>query len=113
MCGGDDHLAWKHLLSLEVCERLCILRRLIQCFCVHRSIFVPNLDSPSWTRVRGRLTRASDQPNQRLDQRDMDSQVVTIAQFAATMALIQEVIAGLSQRIDRREAPPRDSARTI
>ncbi|RVW92816.1 hypothetical protein CK203_042602 [Vitis vinifera] len=32
-----------------------------------RSIFVPNLDSPSWTRVRGRLTRASDQPDQRLD----------------------------------------------
>ncbi|RVX16091.1 hypothetical protein CK203_005831 [Vitis vinifera] len=39
------------------------------------SIFVPNLDSPSWTRVRGRLTRALDQPDQRLDQRDMDSQM--------------------------------------
>ena len=40
----------------------------------------------------------------------MDSQVVTIAQFAATMALIQEVIAGLSQRIDGQQAPSRDSA---
>ncbi|KAL6347367.1 hypothetical protein AAG906_017106 [Vitis piasezkii] len=43
-----------------------------------RSIFVPNLDSPSWTRVRGRLTRASNPKNQRVDQRDMDSQVVTV-----------------------------------
>ncbi|RVW30391.1 hypothetical protein CK203_111802 [Vitis vinifera] len=37
------------------------------------SIFVPNLDSPSWTRVRGRLTRVSYKPDYRLDQRDMDS----------------------------------------
>nr|CAN66472.1 hypothetical protein VITISV_023165 [Vitis vinifera] len=22
MCGGDDHLAWKHCISLEVCKRL-------------------------------------------------------------------------------------------
>ncbi|WKA08890.1 hypothetical protein VitviT2T_026574 [Vitis vinifera] len=35
---------------------------------------VPSLDSPSWTRVRGRLIRVSDQPDQRVDQRDMDSQ---------------------------------------
>ncbi|KAL6346218.1 hypothetical protein AAG906_027972 [Vitis piasezkii] len=40
MCGGDDHLAWKHLVSLEACKGL------------RTSIFVPNLDSPSWTRVR-------------------------------------------------------------
>ena len=39
---------------------------------------MPNFDSSSWTRVRGRLTRASDQLDQRLDQRNMDSQVVTI-----------------------------------
>ena len=51
---------------------------LVLCFRVYRSIFVPNFDSSSWTRVRGRLTRASDQLDQRLDQRDMDSQVVTI-----------------------------------
>ena len=25
MCGGDDHLAWKHLLSLEVCRGLRIV----------------------------------------------------------------------------------------
>ncbi|WKA08892.1 hypothetical protein VitviT2T_026576 [Vitis vinifera] len=35
---------------------------------------VPSLDSPSWTRVRDRLIRVSDQPDQRVDQRDMDSQ---------------------------------------
>ena len=25
MCGGDDHLAWKHLVSLETCRRLCTI----------------------------------------------------------------------------------------
>ena len=39
---------------------------------------VTSLDSPSWIRVGGRLTRASDQSDQRSDQRDMDSQVVTV-----------------------------------
>ena len=61
---------------------------------------MPNLDSPLWTRVRDRLTRASNQPNQRLDQRDMDSQVVIADQFVAAIASIQEVIDGLGQRID-------------
>ena len=61
---------------------------------------MPNLDSPLWTRVRGRLTRASNQLDQRVDQRDMDSRVVIVDQFAMTMALIQEAIAGLDQRID-------------
>ena len=63
---------------LDGSYRATLVPCLIQCFYVYRSIFVPNLDSPSWTRVRGRLTRALDQPDQRLDQRDMDSQVVTI-----------------------------------
>ncbi|KAL6340628.1 hypothetical protein AAG906_010536 [Vitis piasezkii] len=63
MCGGDDHLAWKHPVSLEACRGLRTAR----------GIFMPNLDSPSWIRVRGRLTRASDQPDQRVDKRDMDS----------------------------------------
>ncbi|RVW21342.1 Transposon Ty3-I Gag-Pol polyprotein [Vitis vinifera] len=102
MCGGDDHLAWKHLVSLEACRGLRT---------TGGSIFlVPSLDSPSWTRVRGRLTRVSDQPDQRVDQRDMDSQVVIVDQFAAAMASIQEAIAGLGQRIDGQQAPPQDSA---
>ena len=61
---------------------------------------MPNLDLSSWIRARDRLTRASDQLNQRLDQRDMDSQVVIANQFFAAMASIQEVIVGLGQRID-------------
>ncbi|KAL6348506.1 hypothetical protein AAG906_009966 [Vitis piasezkii] len=48
MCGGDDHLAWKHP--------------------------------------------------------DMDSQIVTVDQFAAAMASIQEAIASLGQRIDGQQA---------
>ena len=75
--------------------RVTPIQHLIHCFRVYRSIFVPNLDSPSWTRVIGRLTRVSYKPDYRLDQRDMDSQVVTIDQSATTMASIQEVIAGL------------------
>ena len=71
---------------------------------------MPSLDSPSWTRVRDRLIRVSDQPDQRVDQRDMDSQVVTVDQFAAAMASIQEAIAGLGQRIDGQQAPPQDGA---
>ena len=57
------------------------------------SIFVggftlTDLDSLLWIRVGGRLTRVSDQSDQRSDQRDMDSQVVTLDQFAAAMAFI-------------------------
>ena len=78
------------------------VQRLIQCFRVYRSIFMPNMDLSSWTRVRGRLTRASDQPDQRADKRDMDSHVVTIDQFFAAMASIQEAIADLDQRIDEQ-----------
>ncbi|RVW74395.1 hypothetical protein CK203_058148 [Vitis vinifera] len=54
MCGGDDHLAWKHAISLEACRGL---------HTAGGSIFMLNLDSPSWTRVRGKLTKASDQPD--------------------------------------------------
>ena len=62
-----------------------------------------DLDSPLWIRVGGRLTRVSDQLDQRSDQRDMDSQIVTIDQFAAVMASIQEAIANLGQRIDGQQ----------
>ena len=63
-----------------------------------------SLDSPSWIRVGGRLTRALDQLDQRSDQGDMDSQIVTVDQFAAAMASIQEAIASLGQRIDGQQA---------
>ena len=44
------------------------------------------------------MIRASDQSDQRLDQRDMDSQIV------AAMALIQEAIASLGRMIDGQQA---------
>ena len=40
----------------------------------------------------------------------MDSHVVTVDQFTAAMASIQEAIADLGQRIDGQQAPPQDSA---
>ncbi|RVW29098.1 Retrovirus-related Pol polyprotein from transposon 17.6 [Vitis vinifera] len=64
---------------------------------------VTDLDSPLWIRVGGRLSRVSDQSDQRSDQRDMDSQVVTVDQFAAAMVSIQEAIANLGQRIDGQQ----------
>ncbi|RVW76373.1 hypothetical protein CK203_049843 [Vitis vinifera] len=119
MCGGDDHLAWKHPISLEACRgcvppegtiasardplthpsylieppQPCSVSLLVGEFTV------TSLDSPSWIRVGGRLSRVSDQS----DQRDMDSQVVTVDQFAAAMASIQEAIANLGQRIDGQQ----------
>ena len=70
---------------------------------------VTSLDSPSWIKVGGRLTRASDQSDQRSDKRDMDSQVVTVDQFAVAMASIQEAIANLGQRIDGQQTQDRKS----
>ena len=46
------------------------------------------------------MIRVSDQLDQRLDQRDMDSQIVTVDQFAEAIASIQEAIASLGRRID-------------
>ena len=63
-----------------------------------------SLDSPLWIRVGGRLTRASDQSDRRSDQGDMDSRIVTVDQFDAAMASIQEAIASLGQRIDGQQA---------
>ena len=50
-----------------------------------------NLGSTSWIRVRGILIKVSDQS----DQTDMDSQVVTVDQFAAAMASVREAITSL------------------
>ncbi|RVW98084.1 Pro-Pol polyprotein [Vitis vinifera] len=69
-----------------------------------RSTDTFSLGSTSWIRVGGRLIRVSDQLDQRLDQRDMDSQIVTVDQFAEAMASIQEAIASLGRRIDGQQA---------
>ncbi|KAL6318459.1 hypothetical protein AAG906_041226 [Vitis piasezkii] len=82
MCEDDDHLAWKCPISSEACRELCTI---------------------------GRLIRASDQLDQRSDQRYMNPHIVIIDQFVAAMASIQEAIASLGQRIDGYQtevAPP-------
>ncbi|RVW66335.1 hypothetical protein CK203_066277 [Vitis vinifera] len=56
------------------------------------------------TSVGGRLIRVSDQSNQRSNQRGMDSQIVTVNQFAEAMTSIQEAIASLGWRIDGQQA---------
>ena len=48
------------------------------------------------------MIRASDQLDQRSDQRDIDPQILTVDQFVAAMASIQEAVASLGQRIDRQ-----------
>ncbi|RVW66471.1 hypothetical protein CK203_065758 [Vitis vinifera] len=79
-------------------------RRVEGCVPPEGEFIVTSLDWPSWIRVGDRFTKASDQSNQRSDQGDMDSQIVTIDQFAAAMASIQEAIASLGQRIDGQQA---------
>ncbi|RVW12089.1 hypothetical protein CK203_087356 [Vitis vinifera] len=61
------------------------------------------LDSPSWIRVGGRLARVSDQSDQRSYQRDMDSHIIIVDQFAAAMASIQEALTNLGQMIDKHQ----------
>ncbi|RVW67270.1 hypothetical protein CK203_064331 [Vitis vinifera] len=95
MCGGDDHLAWKHPVSWRRAEGCVppegtiasardplpthfIYRAALTLVASYRtlssvSIFVgefivTSLDSPLWIRVGGRLTRVSDQLDQRSDQ---------------------------------------------
>ena len=198
MCGGDDHLAWKHLVFLEACRGLytvggydyfcqgsfnlpilfyratstlqasldpikisflhmgafvdlqsylghnwvqlsssqyffgvikvryhieyiwALFLRTYQLipiesplYCTLSSVpifvggfIVTNLNSLLWIRVRGRLTRVS-------DQRDMDSQIVIVDQFAAAMTSIQEALASLGQMIDgqqTQQVPVQESA---
>ena len=63
-----------------------------------------NLGLPLWIRVGGRLTKVSSQTYQRLDKKDMDSQIVTVDHFTTAMASIQDAIANLSQMIDGQQA---------
>ncbi|RVW94141.1 hypothetical protein CK203_038251 [Vitis vinifera] len=81
MCGGDDNLAWKCLVSSETCRGLRTAGWRIDTF---------GLGSTSWIKVRGRLIKVSDQSDQRSDQRYMDSQIVTVDQFVEAMVSIQE-----------------------
>ncbi|KAL6340154.1 hypothetical protein AAG906_040590 [Vitis piasezkii] len=54
MCGGNDHLAWKHSISFEACRGLRLLggHILIPFFVLSQDrTFVLHLDIPSWDRV--------------------------------------------------------------
>ena len=85
---------------------LFLYRILIPLLTLPGSDFIHSLDTPSWVRVDGRLVRVSDTP-------DMDQQVVTVDQFTAAMASIQEALASLGQRIDGQQAqqvPSQDGA---
>ncbi|RVW75291.1 hypothetical protein CK203_055338 [Vitis vinifera] len=118
MCGGDDHLAWKCLISSEACRGLRTagglslgpIRTLFlhmgasvglqsQSFHYCKSIGMFDLGLASWIRVRGRLIRMLDQS----DKTDMDLQMVTVDQFAAAMASIQEAKTNLGQRMDGQQ----------
>ena len=57
-----------------------------------RSDFAHSLDTPSWVTVEGRLVRYS-------ERQSMDQEVVTVDQFMAAMASIQEALASLRQEI--------------
>ena len=79
---------------------LFLYRILIPPLILPRSDFIHSLDIPSWIRVEGRLVRVSDTPY-------IDQQVVTIDQFTAAMASIQEALASLRQEIgDQQGRPP-------
>lgn len=62
-------------------------------------IFTLSLGIVSWIRVEGRLVRISDTP-------DMDQQLVTVDQFTAAMASIQEALASLRQEIGGQQGRP-------
>ena len=56
------------------------------------------MEPSSWVRVEGRLVRA-------LDQTDMDTHAAVIEQIATAVAALQDIVHGLSKRIDRQQAP--------
>ncbi|KAL6316618.1 hypothetical protein AAG906_018873 [Vitis piasezkii] len=99
MCGGDDHLAWKHSISLE------IQLRFHSYMWVHLWTFRDALVTIGFDySLCSLLLVVSNQSDQRSDQRNMDSQIVTVDQFAKVMASIQEALASLGQRIDGQQA---------
>ena len=59
--------------------------------------FILSVDLSSWVRVEGILVRFSERS-------DMNQRVVTVDQFTATMASIQEALASLRQEIDSQQS---------
>ncbi|RVX12633.1 hypothetical protein CK203_011531 [Vitis vinifera] len=95
MCGGDDHLAWKRPVSSEACRGLRTAGGYDH-FCWGYFKVHPYPFRATLTLVEGRLVRVSDTP-------DMDQQVVTVDQFTAAMASIQEALASLRQEISGQQ----------
>ena len=71
---------------------LFLYRILILLLISSGSDFVRSLDTPSRVRVEGRLVQYSERQSR-------DQQVVTVDQFTAAMASIQEALASLRQEI--------------
>ncbi|KAL6312037.1 hypothetical protein AAG906_027235 [Vitis piasezkii] len=85
MCGGDDHLAWKPLFQFGSSTssfglQLRVLRDQYE--------FKLYVDLPSWVRVEGKLVHTPVRS-------DMDQQSITVDQFTAVMASIQEALTSL------------------
>ena len=85
---------------IDIPCRVSFTLSLIQYFNYCRSIDTFVLGSASGIKMRGRLIRVLDQS----DQADMDLQVVTVDQFVAAMASIQETITSLGQMMDGQQA---------
>ncbi|RVW12817.1 hypothetical protein CK203_112233 [Vitis vinifera] len=84
MCGGDDHLAWKHPVSSEACRGLRIFGGLsLRSF--NQDFLFYSVDLPSWVSVEGKLVHTPMRS-------DMDQQFITVDQFTAAMASIQEAL---------------------
>ena len=96
-------MSWMHLpVSVQTITLfiLFLYRILIPLIISSGSDFVHSLDTPSWVRVEGRLVRYS-------ERQSMDQQVITVDQFMAAMASIQEALASLRQEIgDQQGRPP-------
>ncbi|KAL6323313.1 hypothetical protein AAG906_029320 [Vitis piasezkii] len=92
MCGGDNHLAWKHPVSSEACRGLHTIGGISSMFslCLPYLVFhalqdwffILSVDLPSWVRVQRSLVHSL------FERSDMDQRVVTVDHFTAAMASI-------------------------
>ena len=99
---GQSVFTWMSCLFLFRLSFLSYSPRdmfLFRSSCFLDRILVLNLDLPHWIKVEGRLIRF-------LERSDMDQQVVTVDQFTAAMASIQEALASLRQEISGQQSRP-------
>ncbi|RVW73224.1 hypothetical protein CK203_059179 [Vitis vinifera] len=116
MCGGDDHLAWKRLVSSEACKGLRTTRgtpsshvgasESLQSHLSHYLDPVFSLwflvESAKRSRIiGGRLIIAN-------SHQSSDSSVEISYELAATLASIQEFMVGVNRRLDQIESSRQD-----